>query len=64
VAIDVFSGYALVEPLKNKTAKEVERGLIIILNQAKPRKIRNLKLFRKSSIYGFGTSDSNAYFLN
>jgi hypothetical protein len=40
VAIDVFSGYALVEPLKNKTAKEVERGLIIILNQAKPRKIR------------------------
>ena len=29
-----------VETLKNKTAKEVERGLMIILNQAKPRKIR------------------------
>ena len=28
VAIDVFSRYAWVEPLKNKTAKEVERGLI------------------------------------
>ena len=40
VAIDVFSRYAWVEPLKNKTAKEVERGLMIILNQAKPRKIR------------------------
>jgi len=40
VAIDVFSPYAWVEPLKNKTAKEVERGLMIILNQAKPRKIR------------------------
>jgi hypothetical protein len=40
VAIDVFSRYAWVEPLKNKTAKEVEGGLMIILNQAKPRKIR------------------------
>jgi len=39
VAIDVFSRYAWVEPLKNKTAKEVERGLMIILNQVKPRKI-------------------------
>jgi hypothetical protein len=29
-----------VETLKNKTTKEVERGLMIILNQAKPRKIR------------------------
>jgi hypothetical protein len=28
VAIDVLSRYAWVEPLKNKTAKEVERGLI------------------------------------
>jgi hypothetical protein len=40
VAIDVFSRYAWVEPMKNKTAKEVERGLMIILNQVKPRKIR------------------------
>ena len=40
VAVDVLSRYTWVEPLKNKTAKEVERGLIIILNQAKPRKIR------------------------
>ena len=40
VAIDVFSRYAWVEPLKNKTAKEVERGLMIIFNQVKPRKIR------------------------
>ena len=40
VAIDVFSRYAWVEPLKNKTAKEVERELMIILNQPKPRKIR------------------------
>jgi hypothetical protein len=32
--------YAWVEPLKNKTAKEGERGLMIILNQAKSRKIR------------------------
>jgi len=39
VAIDVFSRYAWVEPLKNKTAKEVERGLMVILNQSKPRKI-------------------------
>ena len=28
VAIDVLFRYAWVEPLKNKTAKEVERGLI------------------------------------
>jgi hypothetical protein len=40
VAIDVFSRYAWVEPLKNKTAKEVERELMIILNQPKPRKKR------------------------
>ena len=40
VAIDVLSRYAWVEPLKNKTAKEVERGLMINLNQVKPRKIR------------------------
>jgi hypothetical protein len=38
--IDVFSRYAWVEPLKNKTAKEGERGLMIILNQVKSRKIR------------------------
>jgi hypothetical protein len=35
-----FSRYAWVEPLKNKTAKEGERGLMIILNQVKSRKIR------------------------
>ena len=40
VAVDVLSRYTWVEPLKNKTAKEVERGLMIILNQAKRRKIR------------------------
>jgi hypothetical protein len=40
LAIDVLSRYAWVEPLKNKTAKEVERGLMINLNQVKPRKIR------------------------
>jgi transposase InsO family protein len=40
VAMDVFSRYAWVEPMKNKTAKEVERGLMIIFNQIKPRKIR------------------------
>ena len=39
VAIYVLSGYAWVEPLENKTAKEIERGLMIILNQVKPRKI-------------------------
>ena len=38
--IDVFSRYAWVEPLKNKTAKEGERGLMIILNQVKSSKIR------------------------
>ena len=40
VAIDVFSRYAWVEPLKNKTAKEVEKGLTTILDQTKPQKIR------------------------
>jgi hypothetical protein len=33
VAIDVFSRYPWVEPLKNKTAKEVEKGLTTILDQ-------------------------------
>jgi hypothetical protein len=38
--VDVFSRYTWVEPLKNKTTKESERGLMIILNQVKSRKIR------------------------
>jgi hypothetical protein len=32
VAVDVLSRYTWVEPLKNKTAKEVERGLHVIFS--------------------------------
>lgn len=40
VVIDVFTRYAWVEPLKNKTANEVERKLVDIVRDIKPRKIR------------------------
>lgn len=41
VAIDVFSRYAWVRPLKDKTSKEVTKALLEILKHVKPKKIRS-----------------------
>jgi len=41
VAIDVFTRFAWVVPLKDKTGKNVEKALSIILNDVKPKKIRS-----------------------
>jgi IS30 family transposase len=61
VAIDVFSRYPWVEPLKNKTAKEVEKGLTTILDQTKAQKIRTdggseFNRTIKTMIYRFSTA--------
>ncbi|CAG2242138.1 unnamed protein product [Mytilus edulis] len=41
VAVDVFTRFAWVMPLKDKTGKEVEKALSIILNEVSPKKIRS-----------------------
>lgn len=41
VAIDVFTRYAWVVPLKDKTGKNVEKALSIILKDIRPKKIRS-----------------------
>ncbi|VDI72560.1 Hypothetical predicted protein [Mytilus galloprovincialis] len=41
VAVDLFSRFAWVVPLKDKTGKEVEKALAIILDEVSPKKIRS-----------------------
>ena len=41
VAIDVFTRFAWVVPLKDKTGKNVEKALSVILNDVEPKKIRS-----------------------
>lgn len=41
VAIDIFSRFARVYPLKNKTGKEVAKGLEQMFQSAQPKKIRS-----------------------